>query len=97
MNWTTHPSIRTVTRAQRAAWAKQILTRDQHCQIRGPHCTGLATEADHIRNVAEGGNELDLANGQGACHNCHDEKTQDEATRGKNRWKRQPERHPGLR
>lgn len=97
MNWATHPSIRRAKRSQQIAWQKRVLARDPLCRIQGPDCTTIATEADHIVNVAEGGDELDLDNGQGACSNCHEQKTQDEATRGKNRWKRKPEKHPGLK
>lgn len=97
MNWASHPTIRHATRSQQEAWRTSVLARDRYCRIQGADCTSIATEADHIVNVAEGGAELDLANGQGACANCHEQKTQQEATRGKNRWKRKPERHPGLR
>ena len=98
MNWTTHPTHRTTTRHQRQQWANQILKRDNHvCQIQGPNCTHTATEADHKHSVTEGGNELNPDNGQAACHNCHQTKTQQEATRGKNNWKRKPEPHPALK
>ncbi|WP_193636274.1 HNH endonuclease [Brachybacterium subflavum] len=97
MNWTEHPTNRRTTRAQQTAWRRQILTRDPQCQIRGPRCEGRAVEADHIIPVTEGGDELDLRNGQGACHPCHNDKTQAEARRGQARWKRKTERHPGLK
>ena len=97
VNWTEYPTIRRTTRAQQTAWERAIKTRDKHCQIAGPKCTGRVDEADHIIPIAEGGNELDLTNGQGACSNCHGEKTQQEARRGQHRWKRKPETHPGLK
>lgn len=40
-----------------AVWRRvrlEVLRRDGYvCQIRGPHCTVLATEADHIRTARE--------------------------------------------
>lgn len=64
-------------------WRKAVLTRDKGvCQIRGPHCTHRATEADHIINIAEGGAEFDIDNGRAACAPCHAEKTKQEAIRG---------------
>lgn len=97
MNWTTHPTHRTATPTQQRNWAKKILQRDKTCQINGPNCTGKATEADHITNIANGGNELDPNNGQGLCHNCHQQKTQHEAHQAQNNWKRKQEPHPGLK
>lgn len=87
------------------AWRRAVLDRDAHtCQIRGPRCTGRATEADHVIPVAEGGPEFDPANGQAACPDCHKAKTAAEAARGRARAaaarpkaRREPERHPGLR
>ena len=97
MNWTQYPTQRTATRAQETKWRNAILTRDPICKRQGPRCTHIATEADHILNIREGGKELDLTNGQGLCHNCHNDKTQEEARRGQHRWKRKTERHPGLK
>lgn len=57
------------------AWPKVrllVLSRDGHtCQIRGPHCTVRATEADHITPVAQGGARLDPANLRAACRPCN--------------------------
>ena len=97
MSWTEYPTQRTATRSQQIAWERAIKARDKHCQIRGPRCTGRVDEADHIVPVAEGGAELDPANGQGACSTCHSDKTQAEARRGQHRWKRKTEPHPGLK
>ena len=83
-----------------AAWKRirvKVLQRDGHrCQIRGPGCTSHATQVDHILNTAAGGAELDPANLQSACASCNARKAQREATKARNAWKRQPERHPGL-
>ena len=82
------------------AWRKlrqQVLTRDHYqCQERGPTCIGYATEVDHTGNITSGGAVLDPANARAICAPCHLVKTQTEARRGRNQWKRQPERHPGL-
>lgn len=67
---------------QHQQWKTAVLRRcKRRCEINGPRCIGTATEADHIVPVAEGGT-YDLSNGQGACHTCHAEKTQEEAQRG---------------
>ena len=52
----------------------QVIFRDRHqCQIKGPHCTGLATTTDHIYPVAAGGTS-DLSNLRAACRNCNSER-----------------------
>lgn len=67
-------------------WRAAILKRDKgHCQINGPGCTGRATEADHVVNVAAGGAEFDPDNGQAACPTCHKAKSLAEATEGRRR------------
>ena len=49
-----------------------ILRRDGYlCQIRGPRCTGEATEVDHIVPIIVGGARLDPANLRGSCQNCN--------------------------
>ncbi len=82
-----------------AAWKrvrKQVLERDDYkCRIRGPRCTGDATQVDHIVNVAAGGAKLDPNNLQSACPSCNAQKAQVEATKSRNAWKPKPERHPG--
>jgi 5-methylcytosine-specific restriction protein A len=83
IGWTSGGRSRTDT-AEARAWRKAVLDAcGWRCQIRGPRCLGRATQADHIRNVAAGGAEHDIANGQGACKPCHDEKTQREAAAGR--------------
>jgi 5-methylcytosine-specific restriction protein A len=49
-----------------------VLKRDGWvCQIRGPHCTMKATQADHIVEVRLGGSFYDPDNLRGACNNCN--------------------------
>ena len=84
-----------------AAWKRvgaKVLKRDRNeRQLRLPGCTGHATQVDHILNVAAGGPELDPTNLVSACLPCNARKAQKEAAAARNRWKRQPEKHPGLR
>ncbi|WP_457095183.1 HNH endonuclease [Mycobacteroides abscessus] len=69
---------------------ERVLKRDRYqCQIRGPHCTGHATQVDHIVNTAAGGVELDPANLQSACPPCNARKAQQEAGSARVRRKRQ--------
>jgi 5-methylcytosine-specific restriction protein A len=62
-------------------WRLLILARDPLCQI-AVLCDGtaLATEADHIVPLAEGGTWA-YSNGQGACKACHSHKTAQEQRR----------------
>jgi 5-methylcytosine-specific restriction protein A len=57
------------------AWrstSKRVLERDGYrCQIRLPGCLGRATAADHIVELADGGELLDMANLQAACKPCN--------------------------
>lgn len=79
---------------------RQVIARDEVCQLRYSGCTGNIDEVDHIVNVArlgvrrEDANQLD--NLQGVCAPCHRIKTRRESNEGRRRWKRSPERHPGL-
>lgn len=91
---------RTSTAAHKA-WARAVLRNSGgRCEVRRAGCTGVAVHADHVVPVAEGGAEHDPANGQGACQPCHEAKTREETSRGRQRYygaaKRPPERHPGL-
>lgn len=54
-------------------WAADVLKNCKRvCQIRVPNvCTFVATQADHIIPVGEGGDPFALWNGQGACEACH--------------------------
>ncbi|WP_363319497.1 HNH endonuclease [Leifsonia williamsii] len=83
INWA-YGTDRTNTPLHRE-WRAAVLQRcGGRCEIRGPKCTGKATEADHITPVAEGGTYT-LSNGQGACTTCHAAKTKQEAARGRTR------------
>lgn len=99
MAWTAGRTRTSVAAHKR--WAAEVKKRaNGRCQIRGPRCTGRAEHADHVVPVAEGGAEYDVANGQGACTPCHDDKTHEEAARGRRRHydaaKRPRQTHPGL-
>lgn len=49
-----------------------ILRRDgRRCQVRGPSCSGLATEVDHIVALAHGGGRLDPDNARASCRSCN--------------------------
>lgn len=97
MAWSSHARRRPrPTSAQEKKFRDAVLRRDRNvCQVRGPRCTRVATQADHIVPWSEGGSN-DPSNGQAVCQPCHDQKTQEEAQRGRSRWKRKPMRHPGL-
>lgn len=101
MTWRSGGPSRTST-AEHRAWRTTVLDNcGRRCEIKGPRCAGVATIADHKIPVAEGGDEFDPANGQGACKPCSDDKTQAEAARGRQRAaqarrKRRERKHPGL-
>lgn len=100
--WNNHPPHPRASHPHRQ-WREAVLTRDGYrCQLRYPNrCTGTATEADHILEVADRPDlQYDVANGQAACTACHKKKTADHAL--KKRWanrahKHPGEQHPGLR
>ena len=78
----------------------QILERDDWiCRIQGPHCTGYATEVDHVVDVVAGGSD-EPENLRGVCPNCHAERTRRQAAAGRARRRRSAAnpvaRHPGL-
>lgn len=80
VGWKSGGWSRTST-AEHRRWRDAVLERDRGvCQIRGRRCVGVATEADHVIPVADGGPEFELANGQAACGPCHREKTGRHAT-----------------
>lgn len=85
------------TRTSQAAW-KRLRQQAKHelpymCQ----HCGATEhLELDHIVNVKSGGVD-ELGNLQWLCATCHMKKTQQEATKARNAWKRKPETHPGLK
>lgn len=72
-------------------WARKNLP--QHCN----HCgTTTNLQLDHIQNIATGGQDTPN-NIQWLCTTCHQQKTRQEQKHGKNKWKRKPEPHPGLK
>lgn len=89
-------------RAQRLPrdWAtrrKAALKRDGYlCRKRGPRCTAVATEVDH---VIPNDNHT-LTNLQSLCSSCHRNKTQLEAVHGhaavRSHGRRDAEEHPGA-
>jgi 5-methylcytosine-specific restriction enzyme A len=86
---------------QRQADNRRILERDHnHCQLRGPHCHGTATEVDHRIPLSSTGPAGDVdSNKQAACVPCHRAKTALERAAGQAKTSRQrrTEPHPGLR
>lgn len=87
--WINGGRPRTTTTAHRA-WAAQVLDRDNHqCRIQRRGCLWVATTADHVTPIAEGGAEFDLDNGQAACRPCHAKKSSEEGNRARRRaWAR---------
>jgi 5-methylcytosine-specific restriction enzyme A len=89
------------TRAGRKARDKCLRDAAHLCQLRHPGCIGHATEAHHAHGLAATGRRraqaVDNAELIAACHCCHDIETRKQASTGRNAWKRQAERHPGLR
>jgi 5-methylcytosine-specific restriction enzyme A len=92
------PSSAVVTTAKWRKLRLEVLKRDgRRCQIRDVGCTIEATEVDKIINVAAGGDPYDPRNLRAACSHCNSRKAQQEATVARNAWRRQPEKHPGLK
>lgn len=57
-------------------WRKAVLARHPiciFCEDRG--LVVVATDADHITPIREGGRLLDIMNGQGLCRSCHARKS----------------------
>ncbi|QYB01465.1 HNH endonuclease [Rhodococcus sp. USK10] len=72
--------------------------RCRQCGYQGsPHAKPADVEADHIVNVADGGAEFDLANGQALCVPHHKRKSAAEAAKARTaRSRLRPiRRHPG--
>ena len=65
----------------------ELLAREplcRHCKAKGR--VTVATIADHITPIAEGGAVHDIANMQPLCHDCHTDKTlRDQGKRVKHR------------
>lgn len=56
------------------AWSAAVIERaGRHCQQCGRGNTRLF--ADHIREIKDGGDRLDPANGRCLCGSCHSKKT----------------------
>lgn len=96
MVWPSRVNPRTGSTAHRR-WRAGVLHRDQHrCQLHLTGCTQRATEADHITELADGGAELNISNGQAACANCHNRKTAAHARATQlGRRRRAAPTHPG--
>ncbi|MCQ9345872.1 HNH endonuclease [Corynebacterium phoceense] len=77
--------------------AKVMYRADGLCEKRGPNCTTVATEVDHIVPEFEGGTD-DLDNLEATCAACHKPKTQREAQRARARFSRRrpPPPRPGM-
>lgn len=79
----------------------EVRRRDRHCVLGHPGCTGAIDEFHHPIGLAERGQRrssvLDANDVVGVCSTCHSVETRAQAKRGRNAWKRQPERHPGLK
>lgn len=60
------------------AWRKAVIARaGGKCQGPGPH-KGWMLYADHVVEIKDGGDPLDVANGQALCAACHTRKTASE-------------------
>ena len=75
-------------------WSSHVLARDGYrCMLRLEGCLGVATEADHIVPLMDGGTHA-YSNARAVCSACHRVKTNEEIRRGVNRWRRPPLEHP---
>jgi 5-methylcytosine-specific restriction endonuclease McrA len=69
MTGTRDPRLETRAYRNLARW---ILERDRYqCQVRGPNCTGVATEVDHVISRADGGAIADPNNLRASCAKCN--------------------------
>jgi len=78
-----------------------VRQRDRHCVLRHPGCTGAIDEFHHPDGLAASGTRrksvLSAKPLVGVCRHCHGIDTRKQISAGRNRWKRQPECHPGLK
>ena len=84
--WVKAKPTKRITGRRLQAMREALFQREplcQHCKARGFYKP--ATQRDHIVPLAEGGAD-DASNEQALCDDCHREKSQVEATRG--RWGR---------
>lgn len=92
-------SAKTSRDYQHRQWALAVKERDGYqCQRCGYQGTPgrRDVEADHIANVAAGGQRHDTGNGETLCVPCHKQKTQAESRASRRTNKRSTEQHPGL-
>jgi 5-methylcytosine-specific restriction enzyme A len=69
--------------SEHVQWRREVISRaDGRCQKCGR--TDVRLFADHIVEINDGGDRLDLSNGRALCGSCHTTKTIAERTR---RWK----------
>jgi 5-methylcytosine-specific restriction endonuclease McrA len=62
--------------AEHKAWRATVLARDRFtCQNCGAHGPAVRLVADHVREIADKGAPLDVANGRTLCLPCHNAKT----------------------
>lgn len=74
----------------------KVLERDGHrCQLKWSRCIGKATEVDHKKNRASGGDDS-MENLWGVCSVCHGMKTAMESRKAREK-KKQDARHPWTR
>jgi 5-methylcytosine-specific restriction protein A len=65
----------------------EILERDRYrCQIKGPGCTGEATEVDHILPVSMGGAWWEHENLRGSCSRCNQMRNTKRTTTASRVW-----------
>ena len=77
--WGPHPRVKGGNGWQWSRIRARILQRDHNlCRIQAPGCALIATEIDHILNIASGGTDDD-ANLRAVCKPCHAEKTRRES------------------
>jgi len=68
--------------AEHRAWRAHVIARaGGRCESRGCGRKEVRMFADHIRELKDGGNPLDPANGQCLCGSCHSRKTADARVR----------------
>lgn len=75
-----------------------ILRRDPVCVACGSRPSTIADHEPNYVELVRAGvpDPHSIEYGQGMCKPCHDIKTATEQRAGRNRWRLQPEEHPGL-
>jgi hypothetical protein len=78
-----------------------VRQRDKTCRLQHDGCTRAIDEFHHPTGLAAHGQRrgsvLNPRDVIGVCSHCHTIETRKQARAGRNAWKRQPERHPGLK